>query len=160
MSAIDIDKDIQATSGPDAIGYSTGTKHLRETQITPNSEPPPTSIEDECQTPIDKTILLALAEESFASVRRTASKTEIPRTTVHCHLVGPLSMTVKRLRWVLHRLSAQQSVSRVQKAQELTELSEIARQVRNKTQRQFSLHMDNARPHTAKSSIKFCASQT
>jgi hypothetical protein len=34
MSALDIHKDIEAILGPDAIGYSTVTKYLRETQVT------------------------------------------------------------------------------------------------------------------------------
>jgi hypothetical protein len=67
---------------------------------------------------IDKAILLTLTEEPFAPLRRTASKTLIPRTTVHPHLVGPLGMTVTHLRWVPHRPSPQQKGSRVQRAQE------------------------------------------
>jgi hypothetical protein len=43
-------------------------------------------IEDWPQRIIDKGILLALAEEPFASVRRVASKTLISRTTVYPHL--------------------------------------------------------------------------
>jgi hypothetical protein len=49
MSGIDIHKDIEAIIGPDAIGQSTLTKYIRETQATHDSEPTPTSIEDECQ---------------------------------------------------------------------------------------------------------------
>jgi hypothetical protein len=44
MSAVGIHKDIEATLAPDAIGYSTVTKYLREAQITHDSEPSPTSI--------------------------------------------------------------------------------------------------------------------
>jgi hypothetical protein len=66
---------------------------------------------------IDKAILLAVAEESFSSFRRIASKTLTSRTAVYPHLVGSLGMTVKYLRWVPHRLSPQQNGSRVQEAQ-------------------------------------------
>jgi hypothetical protein len=117
MSAIEIHKEIEATLGPDAIGYSTVTKYLQETQAIHDSESTPTPIEDECQRLIDKAILLPLAEEPFASFRRIASKTLISRAIVYCHLVAPPGMTVKLLRWVPHRLSPQQKGSRVQEAQ-------------------------------------------
>jgi hypothetical protein len=74
MSTIDINKDITATLGPDAMGCSSVMKYLRETQATYDTEPTPISIEEECQRLIDRAILLAFAEELFASVRRTASK--------------------------------------------------------------------------------------
>jgi hypothetical protein len=48
--------DIEATLGPDTIGYSTITKPLRETQVTHDSELTPISIEDECQRFIGKAI--------------------------------------------------------------------------------------------------------
>jgi hypothetical protein len=113
MSTIDIHKDSEVTIVPDAIGDSTVTEYLRETQVTRSSEPTPISIEDECQRLIDKAILLALAEEPFASIRRIASRTLIPRTTVYRHLVGSLGMTLKHLRWVPERLSPQQNGNRV-----------------------------------------------
>jgi hypothetical protein len=118
MSPIDVHRDIEATLSPDAIGYSTVTKYLREIQVTHDGEPTRTSIEDECQRFIDKAILPAHAEEPFPSVQRIASKTLLPRTTVYYHLIGLLRMTVKHLSWVSHRLSPQQKVSRVQKAHE------------------------------------------
>jgi histone-lysine N-methyltransferase SETMAR len=39
----------------------------------------------------------------------------------------------------------------------LTKLPKMAKQFRSKTRRKMILHADNARPHTAKSSIEFCA---
>jgi hypothetical protein len=127
MSAIDIHKDIEATFGQNAIGYSTVTRYLRDTQVTHDSESTPTSIEEECQRLIDKATLLALAEEPFPSVRRIASKALIPGTAVYPHLVGPLGMIVKDVRWVIHWLSPQQKVSRVQKAQELLPVHKSAK---------------------------------
>jgi hypothetical protein len=115
MNAIDIHKDIEANLGLDAIDSSTVTKCLRETQVTHNSGPTPTSIEDECQRVIDKSILIALAEGPFASVRRIASKTPIPRTTIYRHLVGPVGMIVKPLGWDAPRPSPQQKGRRVRK---------------------------------------------
>jgi hypothetical protein len=47
-SAIDVRKDIEASLGPQAIGCSTVPKYLREAHITPDREPSPTAIEDEC----------------------------------------------------------------------------------------------------------------
>jgi hypothetical protein len=101
VSAIDIHKDIEVTLGPSAISCSTVTKCLREAVVIHDSEPTQTLIKDEGQTLIDEAILMAFAEEHFASVRRIASKTVIARTTVDRHLVGPLgmTMTVKHLRW-------------------------------------------------------------
>jgi transcriptional antiterminator len=116
MNAIEIHNHIESTFGPDAISYFTVTKYRRETQVTHDSELSPISIEDECQRLIDKALLLALAEELFASVRRLASKTLISRTTVYRHADRPFGMTVKHLRWVAHSLSPQQKGNRVQRA--------------------------------------------
>jgi hypothetical protein len=113
MSAIDIHKDIESTLGADAIGYSTVTRNLRKTQVTHDTEQTPTMIEDESQRSIDAAILLALAEKTFAFVPRIASKTLIRRTAGYRHLVRPLCMTVKHLRWVPHRLPPRQKGSRV-----------------------------------------------
>jgi hypothetical protein len=107
ISAIDIHMDIEAILRPDAIGQSMVTKYMRETQVTNDSEPTPTEIEDECQRPFDKAILPALAQECFASFRRIAAKALVPRTTVYRHLVGTLGMTARQLRYVPHRLSRQ-----------------------------------------------------
>jgi hypothetical protein len=119
MSAIDIHKDTEATLGPYANRHPTVTKDLRETRVTHGNERTPISIEDECQKLIDKVVLLALADESFASFRQTAPKKLIPMTRVYPHLIGPLCMTVKHLRCAPHRLSSQQKGIRVQKAQGL-----------------------------------------
>jgi hypothetical protein len=69
MSAIDIHKDIEATLRPSAMRHSPVTNYPREAQVIHDSEPTPTLIEDDSQRLIDEAILLALAEESFASVR-------------------------------------------------------------------------------------------
>jgi hypothetical protein len=119
MGAVDSHRNIEATLDPDAIGHSTVTKYLREVQVTHGSGPTPISIEDKCQGLIDKAILLALAEDSFASIRRIASKTLIQGTTVYRHLVGLLGMTMKHLPWLPHRLSPQQKGNQIQKAQDL-----------------------------------------
>jgi hypothetical protein len=127
MSTIGIRKDIEATLGPDAIGYFPATACLREAQVTHDSGPTPTLNEDECQRVIDKAILLALAEERFASVRRIASKRVIPRTIVYGHLIGPLGMTAMHLHWLPHRVPTQQKCSRVQRVQELLGIPRSAR---------------------------------
>jgi hypothetical protein len=67
MSPIAIQKEIEATLGPDAIGYSPVAEYIRETQIAHDSELTPTLIEDECPRLVDKVILLALADEPFTS---------------------------------------------------------------------------------------------
>jgi hypothetical protein len=84
-----------------------------------DSEPTPTSIEDWCQRLIDKAVLLALAEGSFRSVQRIASKTLIPRSPVDGHLIRPLGMAMNHLPWVPQRTSPQQKGRRIQKFQEL-----------------------------------------
>jgi hypothetical protein len=54
-----------------------------------------------------------------------------------------------------HRFNADYGCSSV-----LTRLSRISRQFRNEARRKLILHADNARPHTPKSSIEFCAKGT
>jgi hypothetical protein len=102
MNAIDIHKDIEVTLRPSTMSQSTATKYLREAQVTHDSEPTPTLIEEGHRL-IGEAILLAFGEGPFASVRRRASKRLIPMITVSGH-VYELGMTVKHLRWVHHTL--------------------------------------------------------
>jgi hypothetical protein len=68
--------------GLDAIGSSTVTKYLRQSQIPPipmkNPEKPHTTI-------MDDVILDALEQKPFSSVRELAELTCIPRSPVHRH---------------------------------------------------------------------------
>jgi hypothetical protein len=54
---------------------------------------------------IDQTILDALEQHSFSSIRELAHFTCVPTTTVHQHLTQSLGFDVKRLRWVPHTLT-------------------------------------------------------
>jgi hypothetical protein len=65
MTALHFHKDIEATLGPNAKSYSTVTKYRREAQITHDSEPTPTLIEDDGQKLTDKAILMCLPKSNL-----------------------------------------------------------------------------------------------
>jgi hypothetical protein len=58
-------------------------------------------------------ILLALADQSFASIRELSRLTHIPRTTVQRRLTQSLGFRVRHLRWVPHFFSLCQKLDRV-----------------------------------------------
>jgi hypothetical protein len=64
-------------------------KYLRKAQISHDSEPTQISIDYQSQKLVNKEIFMTLAENPFACIRRIASLTLIPRTTVYRHLDEP-----------------------------------------------------------------------
>jgi hypothetical protein len=62
--------------------------------------PEPEAQFDDC----DHTILLALADQPFASVRELSRFTHRPRTTVQRRSTKSLRFRVRHLRWVSHLL--------------------------------------------------------
>jgi hypothetical protein len=68
--------------GPDAIAYSTVTKHLRQRQFPslpcdPSGKPP--------KTVIDNSMLDALEKQRFSSIRELANLTCISTAIIHRH---------------------------------------------------------------------------
>jgi hypothetical protein len=78
------------------------TYHLRASRWTiqteeRHSDPPPDVV--------DNAILEALDQTPFASIRKLAKATCIPRTTVWRRLTESLGFIVKHLHWVPHSLT-------------------------------------------------------
>jgi hypothetical protein len=88
----------------DAVSYSSVTRYLRDAVFASSNPltplPEPEVQFDDC----DHSILLALAEQPFASVRELSRLTHLPRTTVHRSLTKFLGFRVRHLRWVPHLL--------------------------------------------------------
>jgi hypothetical protein len=106
MNATEIHNDLVATLKDKAMPYSTVTYHLRSTSFTPSELPEPEQPAEPDLTPSDEAILLALAEQPFASVRQLARATHLSLGTVYWRLTHKLGFTVRHLRWVPHTLSA------------------------------------------------------
>jgi hypothetical protein len=94
--------------GKDAMAYSTVTKYAHRTQFSGRKEAIPPEAPDMERSPVDETILTALAEFPFpfSSVRELSRRIGLPRPTVHLHphrhLTQSLRFTVRHLRWVPH----------------------------------------------------------
>jgi hypothetical protein len=67
----------------------------------------------------DSAILLALADQPFASVRKLSQFTQLPSTTVHGRLTQSLRFRVRHLQWVPNFLSHCQKLGRVRLLQQL-----------------------------------------
>jgi transcriptional regulator of acetoin/glycerol metabolism len=88
--------------GPDAITYSMATYHLRASRWTAQTEERHSDLPPDV---IDNSILEALDQTPFASVRELAKATCIPRTTVWRRLTESLGFVVKHLHYVPHSLT-------------------------------------------------------
>jgi hypothetical protein len=82
------------------IGHLQSRDHFSELNIEP----------DDC----DETILLALNEQPFASIRQLARLTHLPGTTIHWRGTQSLGFQVQHLLSVPHRLSDTQKSNRVE----------------------------------------------
>jgi hypothetical protein len=86
VNAIEIDNDLAATLKGETKSYSTVTYYLRK----PKFSSPKTLDLSENPAPIlnesDETILLALSEKPFASVRKLARRTRLHLSRAYDHL--------------------------------------------------------------------------
>jgi histone-lysine N-methyltransferase SETMAR len=119
MAAVDIYGGMTATLGPDAIGYSTITRYLRETRFSPSTQTTPVTNAETDLDDCDRAILWALDEQPFASIRQIARLTHLPRSTVHRRLTRSLGFLVHHLRWVPHLWSQSQKENRARLSREL-----------------------------------------
>jgi transcriptional regulator of acetoin/glycerol metabolism len=102
LSPLAIHDDIVITLGADAdadaVSDSSVTRHLRDA-VFASSNPRTDLSEPEAQfDDCDHAILLALAEQPFASVRELSRLIHLPRTTVHRRLTKSLEFRVRYLR--------------------------------------------------------------
>jgi hypothetical protein len=79
LVSLGIHNDLVFVLGPDALGYSTVTKYLRQSRLTASNmdtlEKPPITV-------VDNAILDALQQQPFSSVRELVKLSRIPRRTV------------------------------------------------------------------------------
>jgi hypothetical protein len=110
LAAVAIHDDLVATLCMEAISYPSLMYHLQEAILaTSNPETAFSQLNTEPDD-YDEAILLALNEQSFASIRQLARITHLPRTAVYRRLTQLLEFHVRLLRWVIHRrLDTQQS---------------------------------------------------
>jgi hypothetical protein len=105
LNAVEIHNDLVATLKGEAESYGIVTYDLRN----PSFSIPKTFQPSESPAPIlgesDESILLALPEEPFASVRKIVRRTHLHPSTVYDHLTHKLGLTIRYLRWVAHLLS-------------------------------------------------------
>jgi hypothetical protein len=92
-----IDADLVATLGEKAIAYSTVTKYFREAQTSPDDASPSS---DATSPQIDdsvETILRALQELPFSSVRQLSRPTHLSKTMVCRRLSEKLGLIARHL---------------------------------------------------------------
>jgi hypothetical protein len=102
-----------ATIGSEAVSYSSVTRYVREAILAASNPIPlfsqPTPQLDDC----DSAILLALAEQPFASILQLARLICLPKTIVNRRLTQSLGFRVRHFRCIPHTLSQAQKVNRV-----------------------------------------------
>jgi hypothetical protein len=123
LHAFEIHTDLVATLKGEAKSYSTVTSCRRR----PSSSSPKTPQPSESPAPIlnesDVAILLALSEESFASVQQLAHRTHLHPSTVYNHITHKPGFTVRYICRVPHLLSEAGKHTRAQLSFELFECS-------------------------------------
>jgi hypothetical protein len=109
------------------MSYSSVTRYLREARFLPSKqEPRPADI----QRGLDdsyQTILSALEDIPFASVRQLSRLTHLPSTTVYRRFTQSLGFVARHLRWVPHALSAAQRGEKVNRSRRLLRMLEVRR---------------------------------
>jgi transcriptional regulator of acetoin/glycerol metabolism len=98
LSPLAIHDDLVTMLGADAVSYSSVIRCLSDA-VFASSNLPTALPEREAQFDnCDHAILLALAEQPFASVRELSRLTHLSRTTVHWRLTNSLGFRVRHLR--------------------------------------------------------------
>jgi hypothetical protein len=92
---IKIQIEINNVLGADTIADSTMTRYLPKCSFAHVLERPPPEPQIESAGLIDKAVLQALTEISFASLRQLAKRTLIPMTMIHYHLVIRMGYKLK-----------------------------------------------------------------
>jgi hypothetical protein len=98
-SAVAVHDDLVATLGAEAASYPFVTRYLRKAIFASSNQsdplPPPKPQLDDS----DLVILLALADQTFASIREFSRLTHLPGTTVYRRLTKSLGFCVRHERW-------------------------------------------------------------
>jgi hypothetical protein len=114
LNAVEIHNDLVATLKSKAKLYSTITYYLRKPSFSSPKTPQPSESPAPILNESDEAILLALSEESFASVRQLAGRIHIHFSMVYGHFTHKLAFTVRYLCWVPHLLSEAEKYTRAQ----------------------------------------------
>jgi transposase len=115
LSATQIEGELRAILGGEAMPYSTITYTLRSRSWTHTTP-------DTIENPLDDAIRQTLDNIPFASVRQIAHRLCQSSTTINRHLTGAWGFVLKYLRWVSDILTTTQKADRVGKSGELLRL--------------------------------------
>jgi hypothetical protein len=83
LSAVTIHYDLVPTLGAEAVSYPSVTRYLREAIFASSNLPNPLAPPEHQLDGSDQAILLALADQPFASIRELSPLAHLPRTIVH-----------------------------------------------------------------------------
>jgi hypothetical protein len=119
LSAVAIHDDLVATLDAEAVSYPSVTRYLREAIFASSNPPDPLSPPEHRLDDSDQAVLLALADQPFASIRELSRLTCLPRMTAHRRLTQSLGFHVRHLRCAPHFLSRYQKFDRVKLSQQL-----------------------------------------
>jgi hypothetical protein len=98
LSAVAIHDDLVTTLGTEAVSYPSVTCCLHEAIFASSNPPDPLPPPERQLDNSDQAILLALADQPFASIRELSGLTHLPRTTVHRRFTQSLRFRVRHLR--------------------------------------------------------------
>jgi hypothetical protein len=93
-----------ATLGAEAVSYPSVTRYLREAIFASSNPPDPLPLLEHQFDDSDQSIILALADQPFTSIRELLPITHLPKTTAHRRLTPSLGFRVRHFRWVHHFL--------------------------------------------------------
>jgi hypothetical protein len=105
LNAVEVHNDSVATLKGEAKSDGTITYYLRKPSLSRPKTPKPSERLAPILNESDEAILMALSEESFASVRQLACRTHIHPSTVDDHFTHKLWFSIRYLGWVTHLLS-------------------------------------------------------
>jgi hypothetical protein len=94
------------------------THYLREAIFVSSNSPVNISEIEPQFNDCDQGLLLALAEQSFASIQELVRLVHLPRTSVQRCLTQSFGFHVRHLRWVPHLLSHSQKLDRLTLSQQ------------------------------------------
>jgi hypothetical protein len=95
LSAVAIYDNIVATLGAEAVSYPSVIRYLREAIFASSNPPDPLPPPEHQLDDSDQAILLALADQLFASIHELLRLTHRPRMTVHRRLTQSIGFHVR-----------------------------------------------------------------
>jgi hypothetical protein len=164
LSAVDIHRDLTETLDINAVSYSTVTRYIRMTSCTDLTDVDEIHSGPKSINETDEAILKALADEPFSSVRELARHTCMSKITIqerekHMIQSPKLMITVARNTSGFHVIEALPKCTNFNASYYTTQILERINEWRNtagtSTTRKLIVHADNAKPHTAKSTIEY-----